>query len=281
MVRPTQATARDEPAAVLAGGVAIGSDTFTLIARVHAAGAVEDVEDAAALAVQGRAALLDIGRAWQTLGLEAVVACQRASGLPAVCAVAEPGEVAAAAEVAGMLRVPAGALAGSLLARALGRAGCPVLLDSDPAGVQAWLRAAERIEREGGGPVVLCAPGGGPAQAAAHGLDLAAVPSLRAASGLPLVVDATGAERGHKNAAALARAAAAVCADGVVVAVDSRRAGAAAEPAGMAADELDGLTSELEAVTAAVGRRMAGRRIRYVGGGRGDFGSPARRWHRP
>jgi len=281
MVRPTSATARDEPAAVLAGGVAIGSGTFTLIARSPAGGGVDEVEEAAGLSLQARAGLLDIGRAWEALGIAAVAACERASGLPTVCAVSEPGEVAAVAEVAGMLRVPAGAPAGGPLARALGRAGCPVLLERGPVGIQVWLRAAERIAQEGG-QVVLCAAGGGPAAvpgtevmtAGAPGLDLAALPSLRAASGLPLVVDASGVERGHHNAAALVRAAAAVCADGVVVGVDPRPGAAAGQPAGMAAEELDGLASELEAVTAAVGRRMAGRRIRYVGGS-------ARRWRRP
>jgi 3-deoxy-7-phosphoheptulonate synthase len=302
MTRPTSATARyepegvaasGEPAEVLAGGVAIGSGTFTLIARSAGSATVEEFEEAAVLALQARAGLLDLGRAWETLGLEQVAACQRSSGLPVVCAVREPGEAAAVAEVAGMLRVRAEALAGSLLARALGRAGCPVLLERDPAGpagpagVGAWLRAAERIAEEGNGQVVLCAPGGGWAlvpgagvAATAPGLDLAAVPSLRAASGLPLVVDASGVERGHRNAAALARAAAAVCADGVVIGVDPRPDPAAGRPLGMAADELDGLASELEAVTAAVGRRMAGRRIRYVGAGRRDAG-PARRWRRP
>jgi 3-deoxy-7-phosphoheptulonate synthase len=261
MARPTQATAREEPAAVLAGGVAIGSGTFSLIVRVPAQPAAAELEEAAALALRARAGLLDVGRAWRSPGPEAVSACQRASGLPAVCAVAQPGEVAAAAGAAAMLRVPAAALAGSLLARALGRCGRPVLLEWDPAGVEAWLRAAERVAREGG-RVVLCATGG-PGQAPA--LDLAAVPSLRATSGLPVVVDASGAERGRRDAAALARAAAAVCADGVIVGVDPRPGAATG---GMAADELDGLASELEAVTAAVGRRMAGRRIRYVGGGR-------------
>jgi 3-deoxy-7-phosphoheptulonate synthase len=289
MVRPTDATARYEPAGadgsgagrpVLAGGVAIGSDAFTLIARSPAGGAGGRLEEAAVLALQARAGLLDIGRAWETLGLEAVAACQRAGGLPAVCAVAGPGEVTAVAEVAAMLRVPASSLrAGGPLARSLGRAGRPVLLERDPAGgVAAWLRAAEGIAREGNDQVVLCAPGGGPA--AGPGLDLAAVPSLRAASGLPLVVDASGMERGHRDAAALARAAAAVCADGVVVGIDPRPDAAGGRPAGMAADELDGLASELEAVTAAVGRRMAGRRIRYVGGARRDAAGPARRWRR-
>jgi 3-deoxy-D-arabino-heptulosonate 7-phosphate (DAHP) synthase len=291
MMRPTYATAPEEPgeaagqgepAAVLAGGVAIGSGTFTLIARAPAGGGVEAVEQAAGLALQARAGLLDVGRALQALGPAVVAACERASGPPIVCSVSAPAEVAEAAEVAAMLRVPAAAAAGDdLLARTLGRAGCPVLLERGGATVEAWLHAAGRIAREGG-QVALCASGGpapGTDPEAGPGLDLVAVPSLRAAGGLPLVVDATGAERGHRNAAALARAAAAVGADGVVVGVGARHGAGDGEPAGMAAEELDGLASELEAVTAAVGRRMAARRIRYVGGQRDGAG--ARRWRLP
>jgi 3-deoxy-D-arabino-heptulosonate 7-phosphate (DAHP) synthase len=280
MARPTNAAARGEPAGmggapapdpVLAGGVVIGSGTFTLIARSTAAVDAERLLEAARLAREARAGLLDVGLAWDRLGGEVVEACQRASGLGAICAVREPGDVAAAASAAAMLRVAAMALEGSLLPRALGTAGLPVLLERDPGGgVQAWLRAAERIEQEGNPEVVLCDPGD----------DLAAVPSLRAAGARPLVVDASRAQRADRDAA-LARAAAAVGADGVSIDVNGG---------------LDGLSSELDAVAAAVGRRMAGRRIRYVGargpggvvqgtsggylGGSGRLADPAERWRR-
>jgi 3-deoxy-D-arabino-heptulosonate 7-phosphate (DAHP) synthase len=265
MARPTNAAARGEPARaggapapdpVVAGGVAIGSGTFTLIVHSPAAVDPERLLEAARLAREARAGLLDVGRAWEALGAEAVEACRRASGLAVVCAVREPGEVAAAGPVAGMLRVPATALEASLLPRALGTAGLPVLLERERgSSVQAWLRAAERIEQEGNPEVVLCDPGD----------DLAAVPSLRAAAARPLVVDA--GQGAHRDAAALARAAAAVGADGVTIRVDG---------------DLGGLSSELDAVAAAVGRRMAGRRIRYVGGqGAGrQAADPTGRWRR-
>jgi 3-deoxy-D-arabino-heptulosonate 7-phosphate (DAHP) synthase len=265
MARPTDAAARREPAGtggapvpdpVVAGGVAIGSGTFTLIARSPGAADAERLLEAARLAREARAGLLDVGRAWEALGGEAVEACQRASGLGAVCEVREPGDVAEVAPVAAMLRVTATALEGSLLPRALGAARLPVLLERGPgSSVPSWLRAAERIGQEGNPEVVLCDPGD----------DLAAVPSLRAAGARPLVVDASGAAR--REAAALARAAAAVGADGVAFGLDG---------------ELDGLSSELDAVAAVVGRRMSGRRIRYVGGqGAGrPVGDPTGRWRR-
>src|SRR5262245_62633730 len=136
MARPTNAAAGGElagtggapaPDPVLAGGVAIGSGTFTLIARSPAAVDAERLLETARLAREARAGLLDVGRAWERLGGEAVEACQRAAGLGAICAVREPGEVAAVTPVAAMLRVEATALEGSLLPRALGTAGLPVL----------------------------------------------------------------------------------------------------------------------------------------------------------
>jgi 3-deoxy-D-arabino-heptulosonate 7-phosphate (DAHP) synthase len=250
MARPTNAAATGEPAAdpVVAGGVAIGSGTFTLVARAPAGVDGEGLLEAARLAREARAGLLDVGRAWEALGPGAVDACRRHSGLGPVCAVGEPGDLAGAAPVAAALRVAAGALESSLLPRALATAGLPVLLEREPgAGTEGWLRAAERLRLEGA-EVVLCDPGD----------DLGALPSLVAGGARPLVVDASRA------GAALARAAAALGADGVAIGVD---------------DALNGLSSELDAVAAAVGRRMAARRIRYVG--KGKLGDPVQRWRRP
>ncbi|HZD38785.1 MAG TPA: hypothetical protein VE664_09105, partial [Actinomycetes bacterium] len=89
MARPTNAAARGEPGGmagatapdpVVAGGVAIGSGTFTLIARSPAEADAEGLLETARLAREARAGLLDAGRAFQTLGAEAIDACRRASG---------------------------------------------------------------------------------------------------------------------------------------------------------------------------------------------------------
>jgi 3-deoxy-D-arabino-heptulosonate 7-phosphate (DAHP) synthase len=249
MVGPTNAAARGVPAAdpVVAGGVAIGSGTFTLIARSPAGADGQGLLEAARLAREARAGLLDVDRAWKSAGAEAVDACRRASGLGPVCAVREPGDLAEAAPPAAALRVDAAALDGSLLARALATARVPVLLERGGCAVEDWLRAADRLRLEGGVEVVLCDPGD----------DLGALPAVLGAGGRPLVVDASRA------GGALARAAAALGADGVIIGVDGT---------------LDGLSSELDAVAAAVGRRMAARRIRYVG--QGALGDPVQRWRR-
>jgi len=267
-----------EPPPLLAGGVTIGAGTFTLIARAAAsregAGAAAlasgQAAELAQLARGARAALLDVGHAWVSAG---TVEDTLDLGLPLVCEVGMAAEVPAAARSAALLRVHVqvqaregvapGSSMGVALLRALGRAELPVLLDLDlvpdsdggaPAeGSLGVIRhLAGMVGEAVGGQVALCLPGAGRA------FDLAAIPSLRAASGWPLLVDATGAD--PRRAAALARAAAAVGADGVVV--------AAGEPiAGLAEAELARLSGELDAVAGALGRRMGGRRIRYVGRG--------------
>jgi len=279
--------ARAEPPPLLTGGVTIGAGTFTLVARAAASREGDVAADLAPgqllelaqVARGAKAALLDVGRAWvpadspeDSLDL----------GLPLVCEVGTAAEVPTAARSASLLRVQvregvgSGLSVGVALLRALGRADLPVLLDLDlesdsdgGAPVEGWLEAVQRlagtVSDAVGGQVALCLPGTGRA------FDLAAIPSLHAASGWPLLIDATGADT--RRAAALARAAAAVGADGVVVAT---RSGAPA--GGLAEAELARLSGELDAVAGALGRRMGGRRIRYVGRGADERRDQDQEW---
>jgi hypothetical protein len=279
-----------EPPPLLAGGVAIGAGTFTLVARAVASPC--RLTELAQVARGARVALLDAGRAW---ALGDTPAQPLDLGVPLVCEVGAAVEVPLAARGAALLRVkaqapgPEGAAPGSslevALLRALARAGLPVLVDLGSDGHPAadgdraparltvgWLDGAARlagaVADAAGVQVALCLPGTG------QGLDLTMIPSLRAVSGRPLLVDATAAD--SRRAAALARAAAAVGADGVVVpaGVAAADADATGRPAGeLAETELARLSGELEAVAGALGRRMGGRRIRYVGPGRDDRGS--------
>jgi 3-deoxy-7-phosphoheptulonate synthase len=223
-------TAQPLPAPDPAG---IGPGTFTLIVR--AAGSPAEVSGAARAAGAGAIQLREPAHG---------------AGLPVVVAVRDPGELPAAAD---LLRLEGAADEGLL--RAAGRSGVPVLLEPAPAAdPDAWLRAAD-VAGEAGARVVLCAAAGAPA------LDLALVPRLQA-GGRSLVVDTAASGRAD-GVAALARAAAAAGADGVVVDLDLGGG------LGLGADALAALARELDEVAAVVGRRMAGRRIRYVGAGGG------------
>ena len=106
--------------------------------------------------------------------------------------------------------------------RLVGQSGLPVLLKRNPAcGVAEWLQAAEYILLEGNSQVVLCERG----VTAALGsrtrylLDLASVPIVKEMSHLPLIVDPSHAAGDRKWVPALARAAVAAGASGLLIEV--------------------------------------------------------------
>ena len=106
--------------------------------------------------------------------------------------------------------------------RLVGRSGLPVLLKRNPAcGIAEWLQAAEYILLEGNSQVVLCERG----VTAARGsqtrylLDLAAVPIVKEMSHLPVIVDPSHASGDRKWVPALARAAVAAGASGLLIEV--------------------------------------------------------------
>jgi len=106
--------------------------------------------------------------------------------------------------------------------RLAGRSGLPVLLKRNPAcGISEWLQAAEYILLEGNPQVVLCERG----VTAARGsqtrylLDLAAVPIVKERSHLPVIVDPSHASGDRRWVPALAHAAVAVGASGLLIEV--------------------------------------------------------------
>ena len=106
--------------------------------------------------------------------------------------------------------------------RLVGRSGLPVLLKRNPACcVAEWLQAAEYILLEGNSQVVLCERG----VTAALGsrtrylLDLAAVPIIKEMSHLPVIVDPSHAAGDRRWVPALARAAVAAGAAGLLIEV--------------------------------------------------------------
>lgn len=106
--------------------------------------------------------------------------------------------------------------------RLVGRSGLPVMLKRNPAcGIAEWLQAAEYIMLEGNSQVVLCERGVTAARGSRtrYMLDLAAVPIVKEMSHLPLVVDPSHAAGDRKWVPALARAAVAAGAAGLLIEV--------------------------------------------------------------
>jgi 3-deoxy-7-phosphoheptulonate synthase len=100
----------------------------------------------------------------------------------------------------------------------------PVLLKRGMAAtLEEWLLAAEYIMTEGNYQIVLCERGVRTfAQHARNTLDLAAIPAVRRISHLPVIVDAAHGTGRSYMVVPLARAGAAVGADGLMVEVHPR-----------------------------------------------------------
>lgn len=143
-----------------------------------------------------------------------ILADARASGCPVIAEVGDTAELKAAGCDA--VAIPMTNLA---LLDAAGEQSRPVLLERAPAATaEEWLLAAERILVRGNGQVVLCETGmRGPESRPVA--DLALIPLVKRLSHLPVLVDASRATGRRDLAPAVARAAIAAGADGLVLEV--------------------------------------------------------------
>lgn len=221
-----------EPTRVRVGPVTIGGGGLTLIAGPCA---VEDGDLLRETAFAVKAAGADLLRggaykprtspyAFRGLGLEGLKLLRevsRESGLPVVSEVTDPRHIEACVSNVDMLQIGTRNMSNFDLLIEVGRSGHPVLLKRGRAAtIQDWLLAAEYILAQGNPNVVLCERGvRGFDPLTRNLLDLAAVPAVRARSHLPVIVDPSHATGRADFVPAMARAACAAGADGVMVEV--------------------------------------------------------------
>lgn len=142
-------------------------------------------------------------------------------GLPVITEVMDVRTIHLVGEHADMLQVGARNMQNYPLLEALGEFGAPVLLKRGlSATVKELLLAAEYILAKGNANVVLCERGIRTfEQGTRNTLDISAVPVLKAATHLPVVVDPSHAVGLREHVPALALAAVAAGADGLLVEV--------------------------------------------------------------
>jgi 3-deoxy-7-phosphoheptulonate synthase len=214
------------------GGVTIGGGGFTIIGGPCA---VEDEATLRATAGAVKAAGADLLRggaykprtspyAFRGLGLEGLRLLRevgRETGLPVVSEVTDPRHVEACVSSVDMLQIGTRNMSNFDLLVEVGKSGHPVLLKRGQAAtIQEWLLAAEYVLAQGNSQVVLCERGiRGFDPSTRNVLDLAAVPVVKARTHLPVVVDPSHATGYAAYVPAMARAACAAGADGVMVEV--------------------------------------------------------------
>jgi 3-deoxy-7-phosphoheptulonate synthase len=143
------------------------------------------------------------------------------------------------------------------LLKEVGKSKKPVLLKRGLATtIQEWLMSAEYVMSNGNYNVVLCERGIRTFETATRfTLDLNAVPVLRHLSHLPIVVDPSHGVGVREYIPALARAAVAAGADGLIIEVHPKPEEALSDgPQSLLPDQFAILMKELRAIAAAIGR---------------------------
>ena len=154
-------------------------------------------------------------------GLEILAEARERTGLPVVTEVLESSQLSMVAAVADMIQIGSRNMHNSVLLRDSGACGKPVLLKRGMnATIQEYLYAAEYVLNAGSRQVVLCERGIRTFEPATRfTLDLSAVPLLKEKTWLPVIVDPSHGTGKASLVPAMARAAVACGADGLMMEV--------------------------------------------------------------
>jgi 3-deoxy-7-phosphoheptulonate synthase len=259
---------RHDDSTVRIGDVTTGGGRFVVAAGPCGVESREQLMAAAGIAHRHGAQVLRGGAfkprtspyAFQGLGAEGLALlaeARAATGMPIVTEVTSPETVAIVAETADMLQIGARNSQNFALLAEAGKSGRPVLFKRGlSTSISEFLQAAEYVLSQGNPHVVLCERGIRTFETSTRfTLDISAVPVLKELSHLPVWVDPSHAAGRRPLVPALALAAAAAGADGIIVETHPKPEEAKSD----AAQQLDegefaGLMASLRAVVAAIGK---------------------------
>jgi 3-deoxy-7-phosphoheptulonate synthase len=214
------------------GEIEIGGNDFVVMAGPCAVESEKQLLQTAEAVANAGARILRGGAykprsspySFQGLGLEGLKLLRKArelTGLAIVTEVMSEEDVALIAEYADIMQVGTRSMENYALLEALGTCGRPVLLKRGmTATIEELLRSAQVLAMAGNPNVILCERGIRTFETATRNtLDIAAVPVLKTVSHLPVIVDPSHAAGVRTLVPVLARAAAVVGADGLIVEV--------------------------------------------------------------
>jgi 3-deoxy-7-phosphoheptulonate synthase len=220
------------PSLVRAGDVEIGGGDFVVMAGPCAIESERQLLRTAEAVAEAGARFLRGGAykprsspyAFQGLGLDGLKILRKAreeTGLAIVTEAMSEEDVELVAEYADLMQVGTRSMQNYALLERLGGCGRPVLLKRGmTATLEELLQSAQIIAMNGNSQIVLCERGIRTFETATRNtLDIAAVPVLKTVSRLPVIVDPSHAAGVRCLVPVLARAAAVVGADGLLVEV--------------------------------------------------------------
>jgi 3-deoxy-7-phosphoheptulonate synthase len=273
ILKPFKLASRDfkqRDTLVRIGNATVGQGTFTIMAGPCAVESAEQTLECARRVREGGAVVLRGGAfkprsspySFQGLGkrgLEILADARKETGLPVVTEVMAVEDVKLVAEVADVLQIGARNMQNFNLLDAVGRQERPVLLKRGMSStIEELLLCAEYVLSRGNANVILCERGVRTFEKYTRNtLDISAVPVIKKLSHLPIVIDPSHAAGVRDYVPALAKAAVAVGADGIIVEVHPHPEKALCDgQESLNPEEFARLVSELRPIAQAVGLRI-------------------------
>ena len=195
----------------------------------------------------------------EDLGLELLLQARKQFDIPVVTEVVDPHDVDKIIRFADVLQVGARNMQNYSLLKEVGRSRHPVVLKRGlSATVTEWLLAADYILEAGNENVILCERGIRTFEESTRfSLDMGSIPVIKKFSHLPILVDPSHAAGHYELVPALAKAAIAAGADGLIIEVHPNPKEALVDGLqSLTPSDFTRLMKELKPIARAVGRTM-------------------------
>src|SRR5512133_2073397 len=272
--RPYKLTSREfipTDSAFPIDGVTIGGPDLTIIAgpcsvedRSQLLETAQAIREAGGQALRGGAYKPRTSPyAFQGLGeegLELLAEAREATGLPIVTEVMTPELVPTVTKYADVLQIGARNMQNFALLNAAGESQHPVLLKRGiSATIEEFLMAAEYILSHGNRRVILCERGIRTFETATRNTtDINAIPVLKSLTHLPVILDPSHSTGDSAYVTAIAKAAVAAGADGLIIEVHNDPAHAISDGRqSLTPENFAKLVKQVKAVAEAIDRRLA------------------------
>lgn len=193
-------------------------------------------------------------------GLKLLSQIRKETGLPIVTEAMDTRQLEMVAKYADMIQIGSRNMQNFPLLKEVGKCGMPVLLKRGMmATIEEFLFAAEYILNQGNEQVILCERGIRTFETSTRNtLDLNAVPMLKNLTHLPVIIDPSHGTGIRWMVPAMAKAAVAAGADGLIMEVHYKPEEALCDgQQSLSPDEFNNLVTELDKVAMAVGRKIS------------------------
>jgi 3-deoxy-7-phosphoheptulonate synthase len=259
---------RSKDTIVDCGGIKIGGERIVVMAGPCAVESEAQLFEAARAVKKAGASILRGGafkprtspfsfQGMQKEGLELLVKAREEFGMPVVTEVVNPQDVLMVSSYADMLQIGSRNMQNFALLTDAGKSRRPVVLKRGfSCTITEWLTAADYLLAEGNDQVILCERGIRTFEDSIRfSLDISAIPVLKRNSHLPVIVDPSHAAGHYTLVPAIAKAAVAAGADGLLIEVHPNPKEALVDGLqSLSTSDFTRLMDELRAIAESVGR---------------------------